>query len=190
MSIGEEYRGKLSVGARAMITVEAIPGLAIEGQVKKIESLARNRIPWDESSPKVFETTLLPTRHDDRMISGMTTRIEIVAEVVPNVLQVPLEAVFNDDGEPVCYVRKGAGSEKRSVQPGKSNDHSVEITSGLAEGEQVDLTPARAASASGNGKNGQKGPKRFSTTLPTTLPTTMPTTQASTTRPTTQEATR
>jgi HlyD family secretion protein len=38
ISIGEEYRGKVNPGAKATITVEAIPGLVIDGELKKIES--------------------------------------------------------------------------------------------------------------------------------------------------------
>ena len=186
MSIGEEYRGKVSPGAKATITVEAIPGLVIDGELKKIENLARNRVQWDPGSPKVFDATLLPSRHDSRMISGMTTRVEILAETVPNVLLVPLEAVFNEGGDPVCYVRKGPTSERRPVQPGKSNDHFVEIISGLTEAEQVDLTPQRAPGAGQNSdrQNGPKSPAKSQqpTTQPTTQPATMPTTQPATTQ--------
>jgi multidrug resistance efflux pump len=186
ISIGEEYRGKLGVGAKATISVEAIPGLVMEGRLTKIESLGRNRIQWDPGSPKVFDCTVLPESHDSRMVSGMTTRVEIVAEVVPNALVVPLESVFNDDGTPVCYVRKGQGSERREVEPGKSNDHLVQILKGIAEGDQVDLSPTRAAST-GQGPIGAKKPG--ATTRPTTGPSTQPTTQA-TTQPTTQATTQ
>jgi len=201
IAIGEEYRGKVSEGAKAMITVEAIPGLTLEGELKKIEGLARNRVPWDQASPKVFDATVLPSQTDERMVSGMTTRVEIVAEVVPKALVVPLEAVFNENGTPVCYVRKGAGTERREVEPGKSNDHQVQILSGLVEGEQVDLTPQRSATAGqgGYGPGGKRPPAtRPGATQPTTRsgatqPTTRLTTQAATqpaTQATTQSATR
>ncbi|HEV8379007.1 MAG TPA: hypothetical protein VGQ99_06285 [Tepidisphaeraceae bacterium] len=146
IAIGEEYRGKLKTGCPAKITLDAIPGLSLTGQLKTISNLARNRVQWDQSSPKVFDGTLSLEKADSRMVSGMTTRVEIVAEVVPNVLTVPIEAVFNDNGVPVCYVRKGPESERREVKPGKSNDHFVEIMAGLNDGEQVDLIPARDSS--------------------------------------------
>ena len=150
-SLGEEYRGKVNVGARATITADAIPGVAIEGTLKKIEGLARPRIQWDPQSPKVFQAVIAPSTSVPTMSSGMTTRVEIVAEVVENVLMVPVEAVFNEDGAPVCYVRGPDGSQRRQVGPGKSNDSMVEIRQGLAEGEQVDLAPVRTASGDGGG---------------------------------------
>ena len=147
ISVGEEYRGKLQAGNKALITVEAIPGLTLDGELKKIENLARNRVQWDQASPKVFDCVINPAKSDPRMLSGMTTRVEIVAEVIPDTLTVPLEAVYNEDGTPVVYVKKGdenGGTERRPVKPGKSNDHQVEILEGLAEGELVDLTPSRS----------------------------------------------
>jgi HlyD family secretion protein len=147
IAIGEEYRGKLTIGCPATIKFDAIPGLTLQGKVKTISNLARPRIQWDPSSPKVFDTTLSLEKADSRMVSGMTTRVEIVAEVVPKVLMVPIEAVFNDNGVPVCYVRSGEKTERHEVKPGKSNDHMLEILSGLNDGEQVDLLPTRTAVA-------------------------------------------
>jgi len=145
ISVPEEYRGKLSLNAKAAITVEAIPGLSIPGELIKLSDLARSRVEWDNSSPKVFDGVIKPGGHDKRMVSGMTTRVEIVAEILPEVLMVPLEAVINEEGETVCYVKSknGQGTEKRKVKPGKSNDHFVQILEGLKLGEEVDLSPAR-----------------------------------------------
>lgn len=143
LAIGEEYRGKLQVGCKAAVTVEAVPGLTLDAELKTITNLARNRVPWDQSSPKVFDATVVPKKSDPRMVSGMTTRIEIVAEVVPKALTVPIEAVFNEDGKPVCYVRHNGAIDRRPIKPGKSNDHLVEILEGLSEGEQVELLPAQ-----------------------------------------------
>lgn len=138
-NIAEEYRGRLVEGAAADITVEAVPGLRMTGKLTKISKLARPRIEYDPSSPKVFDGTVTPDKNDPRMISGMTARVEIVTDQLSNVLQVPIEAVFNDDGKPVCYVRRPDGKpEKREVKPGRSNDHYVEVD-GLKEGEEVQL---------------------------------------------------
>lgn len=153
-NIAEEYRGRLLEGSTADITIDAIPGLRLTGKLTKIAKLARPRVYYDQSSPKVFDGTVAPEKHDPRMISGMTARVDIVTEQLKNVLHVPIESVFNDDGKPVCYVRKpgGQGVERRDVKPGKSNDHFVEILSGLAEGEEVQLfAPSEGTSSGGAG---------------------------------------
>lgn len=148
LTIGEEYRGKLQEGATATLTLEAIPGLVIEGKLTKISNLARNRQPWDQSSPKVFDATVLPSMNDKRMVSGMSVRSEILAEVVKDVMLVPIEGVFNEDGKTICYIKQGEATERREVKVGKSNDDLVEIVAGLNEGEIVDLTPTKTSAPS------------------------------------------
>jgi RND family efflux transporter MFP subunit len=149
--IAEEYRGRLVEGATADITVEAVPGLRMSGKLTRISRLARPRVEYDPSSPKVFDGTVTPEKSDPRMISGMTARVEIVTDQLKGVLQVPIESVFNDEGKPVCYVRRPDGKpEKREVKPGRSNDHFVEVVDGLKEGEEVQLfVPTEGSSGAG-----------------------------------------
>lgn len=145
ISVPEEYRGKLQIGCKATLSVEAIPGLSIDGELMKLSDLARSRQQWDQNSPKVFDGVIKPAGHDKRMVSGMTTRVEIIAEILNDVLMVPIEAVVNEEGETVCYVkRQDNKTEKRKVKSGKSNDHFVQILEGLNVGDEVDLSPTRS----------------------------------------------
>ena len=153
ISVSEEYRGRLKPGCKATVTVVAVPGLVIEGKLKEISPLARPRIPWDESSPKVFDGMIELKVADPRMVSGMSTRVEIVTETAENVLLVPIEAVFNEDGQVLCYVRSGAGFERKRVKTARSNDDFVEIAEGLAEGDQVyTFNPCEGQQAAGQSK--------------------------------------
>ena len=153
IAINEEHRGRLKPGCKARVTVEAVPGLAMDGNLKQIFNLARPRIPWDESSPKVFDGIVELPQADLRMVSGMTTRVEISVETVPDVLRAPIEAVFNEQGETVCYARQGEGFERRRVKTARSNDDFVEIAEGLAEGDQVYLfNPTQGEGAGDNAR--------------------------------------
>ena len=140
IQIGEEHRGKLNAGCKAIVTMEAIPGLVVQAELKSIDKLAQPRVPWDRTSPKVFTGVIRLQNADPRMVSGMSAKVEIVAMTLDRVLTVPIEAVFNDQGKAYCYVACGDGQfEKRQVAPGQSNDDFVEITYGVREGEQVCL---------------------------------------------------
>ena len=153
ISVSEEYRGRLKPGCKATVMIEAVPGLVLEGKLKEISPLARPRIPWDESSPKVFDGIIELKVADPRMVSGMSTRVEIVTDTAENVLLVPIESVFNEDGQTVCYVRNGAGYEKRRVKTARSNDNFVEIAEGVAEGDQVyTFNPSEGQQSAGPGK--------------------------------------
>jgi HlyD family secretion protein len=150
ISIGEEYRGKIKPDCKAVITIEAIPGLTLEGTLKSISQLAQSRVPWDQSSPKVYSGVVEIKSVDPRMVSGMTTRVQVVAETAEGVVAVPIEAVHDDEGKPVCYVHAAGAPEKRKVKPGRSNDDLVELVEGVSEGEQVYLfRPQEQAATAG-----------------------------------------
>jgi HlyD family secretion protein len=139
IGIGEEYRGKLQLGCPASISCHAIPALSIEGKLVKIAPVSRPRVQGDDGGPRVYESVVQLKTHDPRMASGMSARVEIVAETVENALLVPVEAVFNEAGATFCFVRAGADWMKRTVRVGRSNDDLVEILEGLREGEVVTL---------------------------------------------------
>jgi HlyD family secretion protein len=161
LTIGEEYRGKLQEGIPTTLTMEAIPGLLIAGKLTEISKLARNRHPWDQSSPKVFDGKVLPDKNDPRMIPGMSVRVEMLAETVNNALVVPVEGIFNEDGRTVCYVKRHTpegGVDRREVEVGKSNEHLAQVLKGLREGELVDVSPQRLSGA-GSGAADKKEQK-------------------------------
>jgi hypothetical protein len=58
-----------------------------------------------------------------------------------DVLALPHEAVVAEQNPPVCYVVAGDHLERREVQFGQSTTDLIEITDGLAEGEEVVLDP-------------------------------------------------
>jgi len=140
--IAEEYRYRTKEEAKAEITIEAIPDLLLEGSVKSIESFAKK--PPGGGPPK-YKGVVSLSASDSRMVSGMYAQVEIVAETVPNALIVPIEAVYNIDGQTVCYVREAEEVRKRNVKTGKSSDDYVQILDGLKAGERVALgKPAEA----------------------------------------------
>jgi multidrug resistance efflux pump len=150
IAIAEEYRGKVKEGLKTAVTLEAVPGLQLVGTLKEISKLGRPRTPWDPSGPRVFEAKISLDSSDPRMVSGMTTRAEIVAEVMNDVVYVPIDAVSNEDGKAYCLVRRGRGGggggggndvDKRLVKTGRSNENFVEIRDGLKEGELLSLVP-------------------------------------------------
>lgn len=146
ISVGEEHRGKICPPVEANATFEAVPGLEIHGTLKELARLAKPRSPYDRSGPKVFDGVVELKNADARLVTGMTARINIVAESVKNVLLVPIEAVSNLDGNCVCYLWRIGKFEIRQVDCGKSTDDFVEIVSGLEAGDQVALSPPQVGS--------------------------------------------
>jgi hypothetical protein len=74
------------------------------------------------------------------MKPGMSCSVEVLNEVVPDALVVPLQSVFLDGGETIAFATRGSSWERRLVQTGRSSQTLVEIAAGLAAGETVLLS--------------------------------------------------
>src|SRR6266567_4241890 len=122
------------------VTVEAVPGLHVNGVVERISPQAtiKNNI-------KGFAARILLKNVDPRVRPGMTANVKIPIASADNVTSVPLPAVFTeknpDSGvvERFVYVQQEDGFEKRNVKVGVSDYVSPEIQEGLKEGENVSL---------------------------------------------------
>ena len=73
----------------------------------------------------------------------MTAEVEILTDRRTDALLVPPSAVTVEAGREVCYVARATGAERRSVTLGAMTTDLVEITDGLAEGEEVLLEPSQ-----------------------------------------------
>jgi HlyD family secretion protein len=136
--VPEVYRGRLALGQLAQVSIEAVPGLVLEGSIQTLANVARNRVEWDSTSPQIFDVSIRLDKGDPRMVVGMSGRVEITTAVLEEVLKVPIEAVFNEEGKTVAFVaREGKPAEKAPVRIGQANDHFVVIEDGLREGDHV-----------------------------------------------------
>jgi multidrug efflux pump subunit AcrA (membrane-fusion protein) len=70
-------------------------------------------------------------------------RVQGTIEIEPAhvALVVPVDAVEPSPDGPYVMTKTWLGAERRAVEIGRRNGGSVEITSGLAEGDRVLVTP-------------------------------------------------
>jgi HlyD family secretion protein len=123
-------------GQTAAIELDAFPGRRLTAQVLSVGTLAQASIgrAFEE---KRFGVTLALDSHDADLRPEMTARVELLVEQKSSVLLVPINAVRDQGGAVVVSVVRPWGVESRSVELGASNDVDVEVTRGLAAGEQV-----------------------------------------------------
>jgi len=100
-------------------------GQAVESNGEK------EKTPDDDDSTPI--TNLRP---------GMTAEVKIRVEEIPQVLQVPVQAVIEHGAHHYCVVPDGDGYSAREISIGSTNDKVVVIEGGLEEGEQVVLNAA------------------------------------------------
>jgi len=128
-----------SEGVPAFVTIDAMPDKRLTGKVTKIGVMPDRQHYWMNPGLKTYSTEITLDSTPPGLKPGMSAQVEILVDTRDDILQVPISAVYVDKGFQVVYVKTPGGSETRRVEVGLSSDQAVEITSGLAEGEEVYL---------------------------------------------------
>jgi hypothetical protein len=74
----------------------------------------------------------------------MTAQVEVIVDQAPNVLTVPVAAVFTEQEQRYCFLSDAGKWERKWVQTGRMSDQRIEIVSGLSRGDLVMLNPPSA----------------------------------------------
>jgi len=135
--VPEEYRSHVRTGLRATLRSKAIPDLLLNGEVKHIAPMATHVIHWDKNSPKIYPTVIHTDGTDERLMPGMTMRIELIVDEVKGALFVPVEGLYHREGATYCKVKTTGGVTEVEVETGRSSNSYVEILDGLQEGAEV-----------------------------------------------------
>jgi len=131
--VNEVDISKLKVGQQVNIGIDALPGRSYHGQVVSVANVGEQ---LRNSVAKVYEAQILLSDSDSLLKPAMTTQCDIIIETIPDVLFIPLEALFSDDTVRYVYT----GSIRQEVVSGRSNDNFVIIEKGLQEGQKVLLS--------------------------------------------------
>ena len=123
--------------AEVSVVIDAYPDPPVVGSLSRVADLAVKR----ERGSKVKHLKVIVALDEtlDFMKPGMTTRAEVLIESVPDVISVPLEAIFGEADERYVYERGLSGWSRQSVTLGQANDTHVIISEGLDDGDEVAL---------------------------------------------------
>lgn len=144
LKVDEADIANIKPGQQADIFASAFPDSAIKGVVTKIALAATI-----EGLGRAYKVTL-DLKPDQKMAlrSGMSARADIFLGDGTSRLAVPVEAVGTEsakDGKPSRFVwlNRDGIAKKVVIQTGDSDDAWEEVSSGLAEGDQVIVGPAK-----------------------------------------------
>jgi len=127
----ERFVAAIDVGLEAEVTFEAFPGEEFVGRVVAVS-------PVLDAQSRTVEVTLVLNERDRRVKAGMFAAIRIVTAEAADILVAPANAVTSYYDQSVVYVVGPDGTaERRPVEIGLESSELVEITRGLAEGEQI-----------------------------------------------------
>jgi HlyD family secretion protein len=121
-------------GQRAIIEVDALPDLSLEGEVGAIRL-----VPTLEAGLVLYEVEIdFDVPQDSGLRVGMSAEADIIIVERSGVLLVPDRVIQQDrQGSSIVYVMVDEHIEERSVVTGISDGFYIEIVSGLEEGEMV-----------------------------------------------------
>jgi len=133
---------KVKVGQPVAITLDAVPDVTFKGRVASIGSLAQHKVSkvsGKRTGVKVFGVTVDVLDADERLRPGLSANASILIDEVKDVTYAPVEAVFNEEGKTIAYIKRGRRARQVVVDCGNSNDRYVIIRSGLRPGDKVFL---------------------------------------------------
>ncbi|HEB68301.1 MAG TPA: efflux RND transporter periplasmic adaptor subunit, partial [Desulfobulbus sp.] len=132
--VDETDIGKVKIGQKTIFTVDTYPNKEFSGRVSAIYPKAiiqDNVVNYDvvveiDSS---FKELLRP---------DMTASVTIYQAVRKGVLMLPRNAILRENGRKFVLVQAAKGQlRKKAVQTGASSGNTIEIVSGLTEGDTV-----------------------------------------------------
>ena len=124
----------VELGQRAIIEVDALPALQLEGMVTYI-----NLVSTVESGVVLYEVTVgFDVPPDAGLRSGMSATAEAIIDERSQVLLMPNRAIkYDSQGNSVVKVMVDGQIQERAVVVGMSDGYQTEIVDGLDEGETV-----------------------------------------------------
>jgi len=124
----------LTEGKKGVIIFDSYLDEKVPGVISSISFT-----PKSGESGTVYEVKMSFTPHKGRQYRlGMTGDVEFILSELPNVISVPDQYVFEEDGKYFVWKGKSANNKKKTpVTIGKEYDNNVHVIDGLQEGDIV-----------------------------------------------------
>jgi macrolide-specific efflux system membrane fusion protein len=149
-SVAEIDVSKVKAGQKATVTLNASPDQPIQASVSKVDLT-----PTTSGNVVSYGAQLTLTNPPSGLRPGQSASVVITVAEADNVLSVPAAAVTTAGTTNVVTIQENGRNVPQQVEIGVRGESTVEIKSGLTEGENVVLTAASPITATGGA--GQRG---------------------------------
>ena len=146
LTLDEVDRGKIKLGQKLRIRVDAIPDKEFHAELDWISPIAAVTFRGMGSSEKLFPARATLQNLDPRLRPGMTGSAEIIIRSQAGRLLIPTRASFSHNGQPSVWLQRGQDFTIRPIEVGERNETDIVVKSGLKAGDIVALeNPIEAA---------------------------------------------
>jgi len=118
--VNEVDIGKIHLGQKARVTLDAFPRVLFNGTISRIAPAARL-----DDQVKVFDVEIALEKLGVELRTGMTANLEIRGEIREQVLTVPVESVFVRGEEEMVYIQRETPLPKETAET-EDSDESAE----------------------------------------------------------------
>jgi HlyD family secretion protein len=132
-------RSRLKTGLSALVHAEALPGQEFPCRIQQISSLASTDFSAPYPFPRNFEVEVSFDQRISSLRPGMSATARVAVGQIPEAIQIPTRAVFEQGGRAVAFILHGSKFEPRPIQVGHRGGGMVVVTAGLKPGERVAL---------------------------------------------------
>ncbi|MFA5050593.1 MAG: efflux RND transporter periplasmic adaptor subunit [Patescibacteria group bacterium] len=133
-NIPEADIAKVKIGNLANVTLDAY-GASVVWQAELVKIDPAETMVEGVST---YKTNFQFKNEDERVKSGMTANIDIIAAQHENVIAVPQRAIIDKDGKKIVKIVDGDGFKEIEVETGmRGSEGEIEIIKGLNEGDKV-----------------------------------------------------
>jgi len=129
---------KIAIGDTVEIYIDALPNKIYSGHISKIANIGQELPGFDT---KVFKVLIDMDENGKEIKPSMTTDNRIILTSLDNVVKIPRNCLFSDNGDNFVYLKSGGEIWKKRVVAGQENSEEIVIKSGLNENDKI-LTKA------------------------------------------------
>jgi RND family efflux transporter MFP subunit len=139
--IDERDVAGVHLGMAVRVTSDTWPDLTLDGRLVRMQGEAvlkrRGVTSAGREEDRVFKGRVEVQDPQHKLRPGMSVYAQIVTEKVKDVLLVPREAVVPEGAEWIAWGIRNGRAVKQKVTLGARDPRRVQVTSGLAEGDEV-----------------------------------------------------
>jgi HlyD family secretion protein len=132
--VDEPEIGRLAQGQKVSVNWDAAPGRIWEGIVTRVPTAVQIR-----GTRTVGEVICEVNNKDLKLIPNINVNVQITEARAENVLAIPREAVFEQNGKSYVYVVEGSKVKRTMIETALSNLTRIQVTKGLSEGTIIAL---------------------------------------------------
>ena len=137
--VNEYDRAHLNAGQKADVTIDAVQGRNLPATIKAVAGASRREV-WSWNDPtRSFDVSFdLAGSNPASLRPGLTTHVRVTGAPIKAALYLPRQALFENDGKPVVFVRQGRSFEPREVKVSHRTETHIVVTN-LPLGTEVAL---------------------------------------------------